>query len=336
MLATMLVLMLVGCSGGEVYRQSIIDRFDTVITISGEMSREDFDEMFRYADERLEHYHRLYDGFNEYDGVVNIATLNRTAGNAPVEVSSELMELLVYSKEMYELTDGRLNIAFGTVLQLWSDARDYALQNPTDAQIPDIESLQSAANHCDIDDLVLDLQDGTVYYADPMLRLDVGGIAKGYSAQMIANALHSAGYEDVLLALGGNITAVGSDEGRSWTAGIEDPLGTSPEPVETLELNGGDSLVVSGDYIRYFTVTDGVNSTRYGHIIDTKTLMPTEYYLSVAVRTHHAGLADALSTALYTMTPNEALELVEGMPSVEVMLIDKDNVITYSSGFLRE
>ncbi len=325
----MLALMLVGCGGEEVYRRSKIDSFDTVITISGAMSKAEFDEMFRFADEIIGDYHRLFDAYNEYDGVVNIATLNLTASTAPVEVTDELMELLLYSKEMHELTNGRLNIAFGAVLSLWSEAREHALQQPSMAQIPDRELLQAAANHCDIDDLILDVEQGTVYFADPKLRLDVGGIAKGYSAQQLADKLYSAGYDDVLLAFGGNITAVGNDDSKSWTAGIEDPHTPDPEPVEVVELKSGDSVVVSGDYIRYFTV----DSEQYGHIIDTETLMPTDYYLSVAVRAQNAGLADALSTAIYTMPPNEALEFVEGLPSVEVMLINKDNSVIYSSNF---
>ncbi len=322
------LLLFVGCSTEQQYRRSIIDQFDTVTTVTAVASEQEFDEIFNHVSELIDSYHRLFDAYNEYDGVVNIATLNEVAHAGPVAVSQELFDFLLYSKEMYELTDGHLNIAFGAVLQLWQQAQLSAVENPDNAEIPSIEELSEASKHCDINDLILNAEELTVYFADDKLRLDVGSIAKGYTAGLVAHSLYNNGFDDTLLSMGGNIVAVGNIDSKSWTAGVEDPQGNS-EPIATLTLNGGESLVVSGDYVRYFTVDD----INYGHIIDSETLMPPEYYSSVAVISNDAALADVLSTALFTMPSQEAIALVEQLPSVEVMLIVKDMEAIESSGF---
>ncbi len=326
--------MLTGCGSSERYQRSIIDKFDTVITLTADASQQKFDEMFEFSSDLIDDYHRLFDAHNEYDGIVNIATINRTAHQAPVEVCDELADLLSYSIEMHDLTDGKLNIAFGAVLELWRAAESTAFETPQEAAPPTVEELAVAAEHCDIDDLIVNTEENTVFFADPKMKLDVGGIAKGYAAQLLTEELVLAGYDNILLSMGGNITAIGGEQVSSWIVGVENPTNSSVEPMVKLELFGGKSLVVSGNYIRYFTAVDEQgNEKSYGHIIDTQTLMPPEYYDSVAVLTDRADLADALSTAIYTMPPKEALELAQKLDSVEIMLVEKNSQITVSSGF---
>lgn len=266
--------------------------------------------------------HRLYDIYNDYEGVTNLKTLNDTAAQGPVAVDGRIMDLLAYARDMYDLTGGRTNVAMGAVLRLWHDARDTGV-------LPDAQALQAAAKHTDISDLVLDQQAGTVFFADPELKLDVGAIAKGYATELAALALEEAGVTSGLLSIGGNVRIIGvKPDGSPYRAGIQDPnVPDGSTTIAVVELND-QSLVTSGDYQRYIEV-DGV---RYHHIIDPDTLMPAAHMRSVSVRTHHSGLADALSTALFTLPLEDGLALVESLEDVEAVWITAEETMVCSSG----
>ncbi len=318
------VLLLSSCTA-EVYSKSMIGYFDTVVTLTAPADTEqEFDLLFDRVEELAKRYHRMFDAYNEYDGIANIATLNRIAHENPVEVDDELFSLIVTAKTMYEQTDGRVNIALGAVTALWRDAREVE-------ELPNEEQLFLAAEHCNIEDVMLDEEKNTIYFTDPELRLDVGGIAKGYAAEQITEILLLEGYDDLLLSMGGNIVSLGDKNAEGWTAGIENPDPNNPEILEKIDVSGGYSLVVSGDYLRNFTV-DGIS---YGHIIDPTTLYPPSYYASVAVIAESSSTADALSTALFTIPPESALDMAEGWGAGEiaVMLIGKDGEIVKSSNF---
>jgi thiamine biosynthesis lipoprotein len=162
---------------------------------------------------------------------------------------------------------------------------------------------------------VLDSETLTVYFADPEMSLDVGAIAKGYTAERIAEALSDAGFTSITLNLGGNVRVIGEKpNGEGWTTGVENPHVQGGEYIHKTTLTDG-SAVTSGDYQRYYEV-DGV---RYHHIIDKDTLMPAAHFSSVTVYTRDSGLADALSTALFNMTYDEGAALVNTLDGVKVV-----------------
>ncbi len=321
LLPLLLALLLLCSCSDQSYRRSMVDKFDTVITVTGQATSEEaFDEMFEEVEQLTEKYHRIFDAYNEYDGVVNIATLNRTATTQPVTVGAELLELLVFSKQLYEDTNGAMNIAMGAVTAVWRDAR-------IDEVIPDDLALQQAAKHCNIEDIVIDEQNSTVYLADPSMILDVGGVAKGFAADKIAEGMREQGYNNLLLSMGGNIVAIGDKDGNGWTVGIEDPNGG--EILHKITLMDGYTMVVSGNYLRSYTV-DGQS---FGHIIDPVTLYPPTHHASVAVIAKNSAIADAFSTALFTVAIQQALELVQTQEKIEVLLVAKDGTQTQSTNF---
>lgn len=314
------------------YSTTVYDMFDTVTDITGyAKSEEDFDEQVEPVIEKLSYYNRIYDIYNDYDGINNIKTINDNAGIAPVKVDDEVINLIKYGKEIYEDTDGYVNIAFGSVLCIWHEYREAGLDNPDEAAVPGIDILMAANEHTNIDDVIIDEEAGTVFLKDKDMSLDVGGIAKGYATQRAADYARELGIESMLFNVGGNIACVGyKEENEPYKIGIQNPNLESSEPyIEKLEIADGMCVVSSGDYQRYYVV-DGV---KYCHIINPNTLYPSTTFKQVSVVATDSGFADGLSTALFNMSFEDGLAFVESLDGVEAMWVFDDDSISYSSNF---
>ena len=278
----------------------------------------------------LKEYHRLYDIYDSYENINNLYTLNQEVGNEVV-VDQKIIDLLNYAIDMYNQTSGMMNIAMGSVLKLWHDEREYASYHPNlEGKLPLMSDLEEAAKHTNILDIVIDDERNTVLLKDKLMRLDVGAIAKGYATEEIAKKLQSLGVSSYMLNVGGNIRLIGSKaNGEKWKVGIQDPdESATNNNIAILELQDF-AIVTSGSYQRYYYV-DGV---KYHHIIDPKTLMPENKYVSVSVVAKDSALADALSTALFNLSLDDGKALIKDLNDVYVMWIDMDNKIHYSSGF---
>lgn len=329
--AVLLLCLLTGCSipaGSKptIYETSYFTVFDTVITVKGTArSRESFEATAEQICDGLEHYHRLFDIYHDYEGINNIKTINDQAGRSPVAVDPEIIALLKDCVYYYDLTRGRTNVVMGSVLQLWHEARSAAITHPETAALPDRAELEEAAQHTDIACLVIDEVASTVYLSDPDARLDVGAVAKGWTVQRIAAQIPSG----FLLNAGGNVCATGpKTEGEPWIIGIQDPRGNSGEYLHTLCVDAV-SVVTSGDYQRGYSV-DG---EQYHHIIDPDTRMPSEYWRSVTVVSEDSGLADALSTAFFVMPLEEGMLLADSL-DVEVLWVDAAGEEYMTSGMI--
>jgi thiamine biosynthesis lipoprotein len=217
----------------------------------------------------------------------------------------------------------------GSVLSIWHKDREEGKDNPN-AKLPPMEKLQEAAKHTNINDVIIDTQNSTVYLADPKMTLDVGAIAKGYAVEQIAKVLEEKGVTGYILNVGGNIRTIGTKgDGTPWLVGIENP-GLENEEAHIAYLNlQGEALVTSGSYQRYYTV-DGVD---YHHIIDPRTLMPGTNFRSVSIICKHSGLGDGLSTAVFTMSYEEGYALIESLDGVEAMWVLPNGEKKFSSGF---
>lgn len=314
------------------FKNYSFDYFDTVSTIIGyEATQSDFAELSREALDLLGEYHRLFDIYNEYDGVVNLCTLNKLVDgqHQKLKVDRKIIDMLIYAKEMYALTDGKMNIAMGSVLSIWHDYREAGSYQPVDAELPPMDMLVEASKHTNIEDIIIDEENSTVWLADPQMKLDVGAFAKGYAVEMVAKMLEEKGKTDYTVNVGGNIRTIGRKaNGDKWMAGVENPEDTS-NYIEYVEL-AGQAIVTSGSYQRYYIV-DGKT---YHHIIDRDTLMPADKgFLSVSVICKDSGLGDGLSTALFCMTLEEGMAFVNSLDGVEVMWVTEDEVKHYSDGF---
>ena len=301
--------------------KDIFDYFDTASRIGFYYEDSERDsEALAIIDAEIKKYHELFDIYHGYDGVVGVYELNRKAKDGAVTVSRELFDFLEFSKEMCILTNGEVNVAMGAVLSIWHEHRELGISLPTS------EELDRAAEHCDINNLVLDKENLTVRFADPEMSLDVGAVAKGYTAERIAEALSDAGFTSITLNLGGNVRVIGEKpNGEGWLTGIENPYSINGDYIHQTTLSN-TSAVTSGDYQRYYEV----NGVRYHHIIDKDTLMPADHFSSVTVYTQDSGLADALSTALFNMTYEEGLALINELDDVSVVWAFTDGKIKIS------
>ena len=314
------------------YEAEFIELFNTFTKIVGySETEEEFKSYAQQIYDDLTEYHRLYDIYNDYDGLNNIKTINDNAGIKPVKVDQKIIDMLVFSKSMYELTDGKTNIAYGSVLKIWHEYRTDGIDDPENAELPPLKKLQEASEHTDINDVIIDRENSTVFLSDPMMSLDVGAIAKGYATEQVADKLAVNGLVSGILNVGGNVRAIGNNikTGEPWSVGIQNPDSESEEAILNLVNLEEASMVSSGDYERYYTV-DG---KRYNHIIDTKTLFPSENFTAVTVICEDSGVADALSTAIYCMDFEQGLELIQSIEGSEAMWIFKDKSIRYSEGF---
>ena len=311
--------------------KSYYEFFDTVSVVSSYAgdSEEEFAANCEAVAEILDEYHRLFDIYYEYSGVNNLKTVNKNAGKEPVKVDGKLIDFLLCAKEMYELTDGATNIAMGSVLKIWHDAREVGIDAPQNAYVPLGEDLAEAAKHTDIDKLIIDEENGTVFLADPEMSLDVGAIGKGYATEKAAQYLMNIGVSSYVLNIGGNIRAIGEKTtGEGWVTGITNPDKTSDKSFACRVSISDISLVTSGNYERYY-VADG---KKYHHIIDPKTNMPAEYFASVSVFCADSGTADALSTALFCMSYEDGLEIINRIGNVDAIWVDLDGEIKYTRG----
>ena len=326
------IAMLTGCAAPvetakkKQYQATFLTLFDTVTTIVGYAeTEEEFKEQTDKIHDELEIYHQLFDIYNDYEGVSNIKTINDQAGIAPVKVDQKIIELLKDCQGYYEMSDGAVNVAMGSVLYLWHESRNDGINDPEHAKLPQEDALKEAAMHCSFDSVIIDEEASTVYLEDEKQRLDVGAVAKGWATERVCENAPSG----MLVSVGGNVRATGPkpEKNSSWVVGIQEPDGKSGEYLHTVYVNQ-ESVVTSGDYQRYYTV-DG---ERYHHIIDPDTLYPAQKWKAVTIVCEDSGLADALSTALFLLSQEEGQKLLDEMNACAIW-VDFEGEIYYSTGF---
>ncbi len=314
---------LIGCRGAvKRFQYTYLDVFDTVTVLQLYAPTQ------QVADDWAEKLHArlsaLHDEFTIYDniqGLQNVKAVNDAAGDA-VPVSADVMRMLEYGKWAYTLTGGKVNMAMGSVLRLWHEARS------AEQPFPPLDAALSAANgHTDINDVVLDTAAGTVRLTDTAMSLDVGAFAKGLAAQWLADYAVNLGIDAALISVGGNVVAVGDKQGKPFVIGIENPKNPQ-EHLLTVDVQNC-AVVTSGDYQRYFEV-DGV---RYHHLIDPQSLQPARYFASVSVIGPDSGLADVLSTALFLLPQQEGAALLKTVGGYEAVWVGHTGDLVYSDGF---
>lgn len=315
------------CTDNDRKSVSYFDLFDTVITLTAYADDRTFEMMNEEAKAIFERYNKLFDIYTEYDGMNNLATVNRMAGEW-VEVETEIIGLLEMGVEFERLTKGSVNVAMGAVLKLWHECRINAEAEPEKARIPERHELVEASYHCDINSILIDKDRGAVMLADPKMSVDVGAIGKGYAADKASKKLKE--YEaPFLLNCGGAVLANGLKPGNTeWEAGIDDPFGNGFIAKVGMR---NCALSTSGSYLRKFSA-DG---TEYGHIIDPNTLMPASGFELVSVTVYGenaACVADALSTACYILDYEDGIALIEEI-GAEAVFVSKDGRISFTEGF---
>lgn len=317
------LILLTGCSQRE-YSAQYFDIFDTYTTLQLYCnSQKEFDEISTGLHDEMLRLHRLFDIYNEYDGISNIKTVNSNAGIRPVKVDEELYGIIKKGISAYDKTDGYINIAMGSVLAVWHDYREKALDDPKSAAIPSEEELRSASEHTDISSIVLNDKDMSVYINDKNTSIDLGAIAKGYAADKARQYLNERGITAGLLNLGGNVIGLNDSKKPAWKIGVQKPEEGSTEFVYKLDIKN-QSAVSSGNYQRFYVYNDKV----YHHIIDKNTLMPADNNKSVTIVSDSSLEGDIYSTYLFILPCNEGRKIAEEKGFKAIWVDNDDRLIT--------
>ena len=322
--AVLLVFTAAACSNGYTrYQAGFIGTFDTFIQIIVyEQSQQEFSSHHTFAQEMFEHYHALFDIYNNHEGINNLKTVNDNAGIAPVAVDPAIIELLQFSKQAYVDTEGALNIALGPVLSIWHEYRMRGISDHENAAIPSYSALRAADKLTNILDIIIDEQANTVFLANYGMSLDVGAVGKGFAAERVVAALREQGVSSAVIDAGGDVLAIGGSMaggGRPWNIGVRHPR--TGGVIDSILIQD-QAAVTSGDNNRFYTV-DGV---AYSHIIDPATLMPPTHFASVTVAHDSMMVAQMLSTALFIMPLEQGLELAEQFQAAAMWVLPDGSV----------
>lgn len=270
----------------------------------------------RDAFEEMERIEALMSAYRDES---ELSALNRAAGE-PVSVSSETARVIRSGLELGQLSGGLFDISVRPLVSLWGfDTHSHRV--PSDEEIQEIMPL--------VDDSGIELSDDGSVRLRPGMALDLNALVKGYAADRAAEVLAERGVTDALLNVGqSSITVLGQNPaGRRWRVGIIHPRQES-EVYAVIELESGESLSTTGDYQNYF-IEDQI---RYSHVFDAATGWPSQTVQAVTVLTESAMWADGLSTAMFAMEAEQALEWAESDDGFEAVIVSIDGQVMYSRG----
>jgi thiamine biosynthesis lipoprotein len=264
---------------------------------------------------------RIDKAMSPYKKTSELSLVNDKAGSEAVTISDELFKLLYESQQIAELSDGAFDITYASVGYQY----DYRKK-----QRPDQASIKSALAAIDYRAVVLDPKKSTVHFSHPNVKIDLGGIAKGYAIKKCTSLLQAAGIQHALVSAGGDTVLLGDRRGRPWYVGIKHPRAEDKTAVQ-LPLSD-EAISTSGDYERYFIE----NGVRYHHIINPKTGDSARKVVSVSIIGKDATFVDALSTTIFVKGLAAGMAFIDQLPEYEAIIIDNQQTLHMSKGLQQE
>jgi len=263
--------------------------------------------------------HRLEELLSTWIPTSELSRVNTSAGVKPVSVSQETMTVVQGAIQVAEMTDGGFNIAIGPAVDAWNVAEGRRV--PTESELESLRPL------VDLQAVHAYVTTQTIFLEKTGMRIDVGGIGKGYAADQAVIAMKQAGAVAGVVALSGDIKTFGQlPGGRKFPVGIQHPR-KEGDFLTFIDLED-EAISTAGDYERFFE-RDGV---RYHHILDPKTLQPARSCQSVTVIAREGIWADGLDTGIFVMGVESGMRLVEALPDVEAIIVDHEGLVHVSSG----
>ena len=252
-----------------------------------------------------------------------IDEINDAAGIHPVVVDEDTYNVIEKGLSYSKLTNGAFDITVGPIVKLWN------IGFP-EARIPSSSEIEDALPLVGFDKVTLNPDDLSVYLTEPGMRLDLGGIGKGYAADEIAKLLQEQGVEHAIIDLGGNVYTLGTKPGNQlWTVGVQDPFNPRGKVIGRLK-TANKSIVTSGIYERYIEDESG---HKYHHILNPKTGYPYENQIAgVSIISDYSTDGDALSTAVFAMGVEEGLAFVETLDGIDAIFITLDSKVYITDG----
>ena len=263
--------------------------------------------------------HRLEQLLSTWIPTSELSQVNASAGVKPVHVSPETMTVVRRAIQVGKMTNGGFNVAIGPAVEAWSVIEGQRI--PTESELDALRPL------VDLQAVHADVREQTIFLEKAGMRIDVGGIGKGYAADQAVDALRRADAIAGIVALSGDIKTFGRlPGGKMFPVGIQHPR-QDGSVLAWIDLQD-EAISTAGDYERFFE-REGV---RYHHILDPRTLQPARSCQSVTVIAREGVWADGLDTGIFVMGPERGMELVEQLPDVEAIIVDQDGHLLVSSG----
>ena len=250
-------------------------------------------------------FKRLEKMFNFYDPKSELAKVN-SSYNAPVKVSKEFIEIMQLSKQAYDLTDGIFDVTHGVLYDFWSE---FIKQGKT-GELPSKKKIAELKKLGGWDNIVIDPDESTILIKQQGLKIDLGGIAKGYMVDKASQKLCKTGIDSAIINAGGDLYCLGKKDNKPWSIGIKDP--DAKEDFITRELLQDEAVATSGNYEQFLDA----QGKRYSHIINPITGYPVEEpIISVSVVAKNCSSADAFATAFFVMGVGGIEKFIVRQPS---------------------
>ncbi len=266
-------------------------------------------------------FKQLHGLTNNFDPDSQISLINQMAGREKVPVDPDMVFMINRANELADRLDGTFDVAIGPLTDLWGIGRkgDY---------VPGPAEIAAALRLVNYHKVKVDAGENTVYLEEPGMKLDMGGIAKGYATDRAIEALKAKGVTAALVNAGGDVRVIGKrPDGQPWRIGVQDPR--NPDGIiAKLSLTDWDTMETSGDYQR-FIEKDGV---RYSHIIDPRTGWQPRQITSVTMVLNSSVDGDILSTAIFVLGVDRGRELLRQFPGVEAIIMTKDGELVLTPG----
>lgn len=296
-----------GCEKAVVLEDNIF-AYNTLISIKlfegEEENVDDIKDIFNL-------YNKLADYNNTYTEINNICSINNDAYNDPLVIGDDLYEMITTGIDYYEYTNGYYNIAIGSASFKWKTA----IENE------EVINLDNELENIDIEDIVLNEDNKTVFINNSYTKIDLGGMAKGYALSKVNEYLISKDINKYIINAGESSLIVGiKNENDNYKIGLKDPI-NSNKTFDIIE-EKDKALSVSGDYQNYFDY----EGLRYHHILNPKNLSIPRYYKAVTLIGEDSLMLDILSTAVFSLDYTEALELVEKAKIRAIFYVSSEDI----------
>ncbi len=285
--------------------------------VYAEVWHEDAAQGERALTEIMQEMQRINQLMSSYIETSELSLINSKAATQPVIISDEMFDLLSLSLHFSNLTDGAFDITYASVGYLY-DFKE--AKRPEEQQIT---MLLDAINYRHVS---LDKEQMTVFFNHPNVKINLGGIAKGYAVDNAIEIVQALGIKHALVTAGGDTKLLGDRRGKPWIVGIRDPRNRDKQAV-ILPLYD-TAMSTSGDYERYFE-EDGI---RYHHILSPKTGKSTDSVQSVSIIGPRSVYNDALSTAVFVMGLADGLGFINSLPEFDAIVMDAERQMHYSNG----
>lgn len=258
-----------------------------------------------------------------------VSRIAQSAGEKPVSVSQTVFELFPFIDHIWQVSDGAFDVTIGSLKSLWG------FESDTSPHIPTPDSILVCLKTVGFNKVKY--SHSQVYLSQPGMKLDFGGIAKGYIVDQGVKVLRDGGIKAGIVEAGGDLFVFGRRPGKKhWRIGVRHPRyhETKKEVIGFIETKGDVGIATSGDYERYF-IHQG---KRYHHILDPKTGYPASGCISVTILAKDAMHADAWATAVFVLGPEKGMKLIEQLPEIEGLIIYSQNgeIVSRISSGLRK